>query len=69
MANQKLNICFKIMLLCFESSALIFLGLPRSIIVSIKKKNLKIKKSNKNFIQEKFFDFESFFSSLKNFSN
>ncbi|RNA39615.1 hypothetical protein BpHYR1_050598 [Brachionus plicatilis] len=32
-----------------------------------RKKNLKIKKSKKIFIQEKFFDFEIFFSSLKNF--
>ncbi|RNA15848.1 hypothetical protein BpHYR1_031847 [Brachionus plicatilis] len=31
-----------------------------------RKKNLKIKKSKKIFIQEKFFDFETFFSSLKN---
>ncbi|RNA39620.1 hypothetical protein BpHYR1_050603 [Brachionus plicatilis] len=31
-----------------------------------RKKNLKIKKSKKIFIQEKFFDFEIFFSSLKN---
>ncbi|RNA36811.1 hypothetical protein BpHYR1_007418 [Brachionus plicatilis] len=31
-----------------------------------RKKNLKIKKSKKIFIQEKFFDFEFFFSSLKN---
>ncbi|RNA22008.1 hypothetical protein BpHYR1_020078 [Brachionus plicatilis] len=31
-----------------------------------RKKNLKIKKSKKIFIQEKFFDLEIFFSSLKN---
>ncbi|RNA03667.1 hypothetical protein BpHYR1_020185 [Brachionus plicatilis] len=33
-----------------------------------RKKNLKIKKSKKIFIQEKFFDFEILFSSLKNLS-
>ncbi|RNA41535.1 hypothetical protein BpHYR1_040580 [Brachionus plicatilis] len=36
------------------------------IIFQRRKKNLKIKKSKKIFIQEKFFDFEIFFSSLKN---
>ncbi|RNA41770.1 hypothetical protein BpHYR1_053265 [Brachionus plicatilis] len=43
-----------------------FIKWPRKRQEKRRNKNLKIKKSKKNFIQEKYFDFEIFISSLKN---